>query len=242
MITTSFILSSALVLGFAGSMHCVGMCGPIALSLPSVSVTRSGFIISRVLYNIGRVTTYSILGFSIGAMGGMIRIAGLQEWLSIISGIMVIALAVFPRLFSFLVPQGTLFSPVNAVKKGLSGLLRQRSYLSLFFLGVLNGLLPCGFVYVAFAGALNAETIPESALFMGLFGVGTMPAMLAVSLLPHFTRPSFRGIIQKITPVLAIAIGTVFIMRGMGLDIPYISPKLQVEKPADSDCCRHHKH
>lgn len=242
MITTSFILSSALVLGFAGSMHCVGMCGPIALSLPSVSATRSGFIISRVLYNIGRVTTYSILGFSIGAMGGMIRIAGLQEWLSIISGVMVITLAVFPRLFSFFVPQSTMFSPVNTVKKGLSRLLRQRSYSSLFFLGLLNGLLPCGFVYVAFAGALNAQTITDSALFMGLFGLGTVPTMLAVSLLPHFTRPSFRGIIQKVTPVLAIAIGSVFIMRGMGLDIPYISPKLQVEKPAQSDCCRHHKH
>lgn len=242
MITASFLLSSAFILGFAGSMHCVGMCGPIALALPSVSSTRFGFIISRVMYNIGRIVTYAALGLAIGAMGGMIRIAGLQEWLSIISGIMVIAIAVFPRLISHFLPNFSSFSPVNTVKKGLSGLFRQRSYSSLFFLGLLNGLLPCGFVYVAFAGALNTETIAESAVFMGLFGLGTMPAMLAVSLLPHFARPSFRGLIKKITPVLAVAIGTVFIMRGMGLDIPYISPKLQVEKPAESDCCRHHRH
>ena len=242
MITTSFLLSSAFILGFAGSMHCVGMCGPIALALPSVSSTRFGFIVSRVMYNIGRIVTYGALGLAIGAMGGMIRIAGLQEWLSIISGIMVIAIAVFPRIISHFLPKFSSFSPVNTVKKGLSGLFRQRSYSSLFFLGLLNGLLPCGFVYVAFAGAVNADTLMQSGLFMAFFGIGTVPAMLAVSLLPHFARPSFRGLIKKITPVLAVAIGAIFIMRGMGLDIPYISPKLQVEKPAESDCCRHHKH
>lgn len=243
MMTDSVLLWSALVLGFVGSMHCVGMCGPIALALPITSSTRSGFIISRLLYNMARVITYSLLGLGIGLIGGMIRIAGLQEWLSIITGVGIITTTVFPRIISHYFPHSSIISrPALYLKSLFSQFLQSRTYSALFILGLLNGLLPCGFVYVALAGALNTQNSFQSTVFMALFGLGTVPAMLAVSLLPQFAKPNLRMLIRKITPVIAVVMGMVFIVRGLGLDIPYISPKLQVEKPAQSDCCRPHTH
>lgn len=241
MIDSSAIVWAGFVLGFAGSMHCIGMCGPIALALPVTSHTKTGFILSRLLYNFGRVLTYSFFGFAIGVVGGMIRIAGLQEWISISTGIIIILATIFPRIFKRFFPNASLINkPIQKVKSLFAGFLQTRSNGALFALGLLNGLLPCGFVYVALAGALNTDSAFHSIAFMALFGIGTLPAMLAVSLLPQFAKPNFRTFIKKLTPIIAIAMGVIFIIRGMGLDIPYLSPKLQAEKPAQSDCCRHH--
>ena len=243
MIDSSFIVWSALALGFFGSMHCVGMCGPIALALPVTSSTKVGFVTSRLLYNFGRVITYSLFGLAIGIIGGMIRIAGFQEWISIITGSVIIVSTISPRIFKRFFPNTNFINkPALYLKSLFSGFLRSQSNGALFTLGLLNGLLPCGFVYVALAGALNTDSALQSSLFMGMFGLGTLPAMLSVSLLPHFAKPNFRTVMKKLTPVIAVAMGVVFIVRGMGLDIPYVSPKLQVEKPAQSDCCRHHNH
>ncbi|MES2765435.1 MAG: sulfite exporter TauE/SafE family protein [Bacteroidota bacterium] len=214
---------TALTLGFVGSFHCVGMCGPIALALPGNAAVRWRYVLGRIMYNLGRIMTYALLGVLFGSLGSAVRLAGLQEGLSIFAGVVILFTAVIPfkKGFTFGIP-----SAVSKVKSAMSALFKKRNFAGLFLIGTLNGLLPCGFVYMGIAGALTAGSIGESSLFMILFGLGTFPAMLAVSLGGAFAKPKARNIARKLYPVGAAVIAVLFILRGLALDIPYISPSL----------------
>ena len=217
----------AFVTGLFGSLHCVGMCGPLALSIATShynSIITS--IAQKVLYNIGRVTSYSILGALFGLLGNTIMITPhSQQYLSIISGIMMLIISL-PRFFNLqklhlLKFYETINKPIQKLLK--KSLTHRRVH---FIIGIFNGLLPCGFVYLALAGALTTGNMGESIIFMLCFGLGTIPLMFALGLSPHLIKASTRNRLLKYSKYFAIAIGTLFIIRGLNLGIPYLSPKI----------------
>ena len=117
-----------------------------------------------------------------------------------------------------------IFKLISKVKTTLGSQFKNKSYKSLFTIGLLNGFLPCGMVYVALFGAIAMQSISFGVLYMALFGLGTVPLMSSVVYLNSFLTLPIRNKIQKIIPYAAVCIGILFILRGLGLGIPYVSP------------------
>lgn len=215
------------MIGLLGSFHCVGMCGPIALALPVHSNSQIIILISRVLYNLGRVVTYTILGALFGLFGHRLVLIGLQESISIIIGILIIVSVLAPSKIKRIITESKPYKYINdLVKESFSRLASSKSSKSFFWFGIINGLLPCGFVYVAIAGAVSTGGILEGSLFMMMFGFGTFPIMLGTSLLGKYINQGVRRRINKLMPVFALLLGVIFLLRGLGLGIPFLSPKL----------------
>ena len=232
------MLWTALVLGLAGSFHCIGMCGPIAFILPVDRTKKSRLFFQIFLYHFGRLLSYSIIGLLFGFIGKGLYFAGFQQRLSILMGVIMIALVIIPasifNKFNFSKP---LYKLIGQVKQKLGLYLNKKSNKAIFSIGFFNGFLPCGLVYMALIGSISTGNAPAGSLYMFLFGLGTVPLMTAAVLLGNFVNLSIRAKIQKVIPVFVIIIGLLFILRGLGLGIPYISPsdaKLQISNnPAD---------
>ena len=217
----------AFVIGLVGSLHCVGMCGPIALALPVGFTTRLSMAFSRLHYNLGRVVTYTLLGGLFGVLGKGFALAGLQQFVSITLGIMLLVMVLTSvNTESKLLAWNPLNKLAIKVKIALGKLLGTSSQSSLFTLGLLNGLLPCGFVYLGIFGAINTGSPLNGMLYMALFGLGTLPLMLAVSLMGSVISVKVRVSSRRLLPVFMVAFSMLFIARGMNLGIPYISPKI----------------
>lgn len=232
---------SGLALGFLGSLHCIGMCGPIALALPSQSKSKLGFYSGRLLYNLGRVITYSIMGLIIGLIGQKINLAGYQQIVSVILGIGILIAVILPSRFkNYLVKLKPVQTVTKILQSSIGVLFRKGGQSSLFAIGVLNGFLPCGFVYVALAGAVAIGDVEKSVLFMALFGIGTIPAMFSASIVTNLFGQNFRKKIHRAIPVFASVLAIIFILRGLNLGIPYLSPKLKTVTQVEPshDCCK----
>jgi len=236
-------LITPLTIGLIGSAHCIGMCGPIAVALPLKDHNWISKIGGGILYNLGRTVTYGIMGLLFGLLGQGIHMAGFQQWSSILLGIALILSVWFPYFFKQKLNLTNLVSGyAGRLINNLRSLFSQRSYSSLLLIGLLNGLLPCGLVYVAIAGAINTSTILSGALFMILFGLGTIPMMLIVSLTGNAISTGLRNKLRKVVPYFIVLLGVLFILRGMSLGIPYISPKaekleIHTTMKADDSCC-----
>ncbi len=220
-------LIAALTLGLIGSFHCIGMCGPIAIALPLPNSNWASKIFGASIYNIGRALTYGLMGVIFGLVGKGFKLAGLQQWVSIVMGAIMILSVLFPVIFrnrSKL--DGFVNKFVSRLKKSFGILFQKRSYYSLFLIGLLNGFLPCGLVYMAIAGAVATGEILNGALYMVVFGLGTLPIMLSVSLIGNLVTSNLRNRIRRFIPVFIVLIGILFMLRGMNLGIKYISPKL----------------
>ncbi len=232
-----------LIIGLLGSFHCMGMCGPIALSLPLKEINWTTRIISGTLYNLGRVVTYIFLGLIFGLMGMGIHIWGIQQWVSIGAGTLMILSVAFPVLFHGSALTGGLDNLFSGFKKFFGKFFGFRTYLSTWVIGILNGFLPCGLVYIALAGALVSISPLSGAFYMMSFGLGTIPAMLALSLLGNMISMTFRRRVQKVIPFMIILIGILFILRGMNLGIPHLSPKMDQQSKQKTEhlqkpkCC-----
>ncbi len=224
-ITQNITIFSGLFLGFATSFHCVGMCGPIVISLPLPGQSRWQQALGGVLYNLGRAVTYGLMGVAFGLLGQGLSTLGFQKMVSIIAGTLMIATAFFPSLFKFSdsLDHG-LYRTVGSVKRALKHLLNIRSYSGLFLIGVLNGLLPCGPLYFAVMVSAGTGNVIESSLFMVMFGIGTMPLLLAVAMLGNVISVKLRNRINNFIPVIMVVMGILFILRGLSLGIPYLSP------------------
>ncbi len=220
---------TAFILGLFGSLHCAGMCGPLALALPGTGKTAPNFLMGRVAYNFGRIVTYCVLGLIFGLVGKTFLLAGVQRWVSIGLGVTLLFGLFASRKLVAIFPVVKL---VGQLKSRMSALLRRRSVASLGLLGLLNGLLPCGLVYVACAGATTTGSMLAGAEYMALFGFGTVPMMLAISLSGKLVPVSLRLKLLKAVPVSVFILATLLILRGMALGIPYISPDL-----AGGGCC-----
>ncbi len=167
------ILWTAFIVGLFGSLHCIGMCGPITLALPGFESNLPKVISSRVLYNLGRTITYGFMGAVIGLAGEGISLAGAQRWVSIGSGILLIVIVLIPMSvssrFQLLKPA---YHFTDYLKKKFGKLLKSKSVVSVFYIGLLNGFLPCGLVYVAMAGALATGSLSTGHIIYGVFWFG----------------------------------------------------------------------
>lgn len=235
---------TALSLGFLGSFHCIGMCGPIAMALPVRSTQPGARLLAALRYNLGRATTYALFGAVFGLLGKGVAMAGFQQVFSITVGVLILVFALLPeQLAAKIAGVRHLFRVLNGVKKQLGKLFQHRSKSALYLIGVLNGLLPCGLVYLGIAGATATGDVVQGALFMAVFGLGTFPAMLGVSLFSHFISMPVRNTIRRAMPVFIAGMGLLLVLRGMNLGIPYISPEMtHTEKGTEADCCKPRLH
>jgi uncharacterized protein len=222
---------SAFVLGLVGSLHCLGMCGPIVLVLPGSARERWSFLLSRLLYNAGRAITYAFMGLVVGVIGQSIALAGYQQWLGIVAGVLMILGVLLPsKGMRRILPARHYDSALAWLKSRLGRLLGNSSQSSLFSIGLLNGFLPCGLVYMALAGSLTMGSAPGSALYMLLFGLGTLPVMFAASYAGGLITGEMRRKITRLIPVGVVLLGLLFILRGLSLGIPFISPDMEMMK------------
>ncbi len=214
-------LWTALTIGLVGSLHCVGMCGPIALALPYQGRERWRAASNVLLYNLGRVVTYSLLGAVIGLFGKGLFLAGFQRQVSIGLGIALLLIAVFSINVESRLLRLPAMQRLNAWVKGQLGrLLRHSGPGALFGIGLLNGLLPCGLVYVAVVGAVTTGGVPHAMAYMGLFGLGTIPLMLATAMAGQFINLQWRSRLRKLLPVFLVGFALLFLFRGFNFDVP----------------------
>lgn len=216
---------TALILGLLGSFHCLGMCGPIAFVLPLNRHSKTISFFQTFLYHLGRIISYALIGLLFGLLGKGLYLSGLQQNLSILIGIIMILVVVLPN--SFLNKYNLtkpLYMAVGRVKSALGIYLKKSSLKAFFVIGFLNGFLPCGLVYMALFAAISTGSSLNGALYMALFGLGTVPMMTAALLFGNFIKLSIRNKIQKAIPIFVVIIGLLFILRGLGLGIKYISP------------------
>lgn len=219
------MLLSALIFGILGSFHCVGMCGPIAFMLPVSRENSFKKFLQVLLYHTGRLMAYSIIGLAFGVLGKSLDLFGFQQQLSIAAGILMIAVIVLPyktfRKYNFSRP---MYKVVGKVKSSLGSALKKKTPDTFFTIGFLNGFLPCGLVYMAAFGAIASGSIVQGSLYMVLFGVGTIPLMTTAVYFSGMLNGMIKRKMQKMIPVFVVLIGLLFIIRGMGLGIPYLSP------------------
>jgi uncharacterized protein len=227
-------ITAAFMVGLLGSLHCVGMCGPIAFALPLDRSSWSSKMSGNVLYNLGRLITYALLGVFFGLIGLSFSLAGWQQGISIAAGVLLIVSVLFPVNLS--AKWGFLYRFVSLVKQRLSQLFKRSSLLNLFSIGLLNGLLPCGLVYVAIFGAIASGTVVDAVFYMMAFGLGTIPLMFVTAMVGDMISISVKNKFRRFVPIMIIIIGLLFILRGLDLGIPYISPPTEaleaVQTPA----------
>lgn len=235
------LIFSALALGFATGFHCIGMCGPIALSMGLTRKQAARFHLQNTTYNLGRIVTYAALGAILGSVGKGFEMAGFQRYLTIFSGILLILLAVFTYAGNDYVLKIPFLSRFFlGVKNRLGKILRASDLKSRFATGILNGLLPCGMVYMALTASLAAGGIWQGALFMTLFGFGTFPFMFLVVLAGNLITGTVRAAVLRIVPGLMLILGALFIVRGLELGIPYLSPPKESLKVIHNNSEKHH--
>ena len=214
------ILWSALILGLLGSTHCVVMCGPIVLALPLTSREKKEVILQSFLYHLGRVITYAVMGFFFGLMGWGIALAGYQKMFSIMLGVAFILSAVFTISRKYEILNFPFLEKYfRSLNHKLASLFSIKSRFSVFGIGLLNGLLPCGLVYIALVGAIATGNFFLGALYMLAFGFGTMPLMLGLMIFGKYSR-SFFARLRTFIPYALLLFGVFMIYRGMHLEIP----------------------
>jgi len=221
-------LPLAFLLGLFGSLHCAVMCGPLMLSLPISQKNQMWYAVQLVLYQLGRIIVYTFLGLLVGVIGNSIILFTNQETLSLFVGIILIIFTFiyfsrryFKSLDRF---QVILISPISRLMGRIYGL----PFWGLFA-GMLNGLIPCGMVYLALATALNSASIKDAASFMFLFGLGTTPLMLLISLGGIYLKRYIRFNPNKLIPWFMLFLGALFILRSTELGIPFLSPEHNIK-------------
>jgi len=219
------MLYTAFLFGLISSFHCIGMCGPIAMMLPVDRDNQAKKVTQIITYHLGRLSAYASIGLVFGLVGRGLFLAGMQQKLSIFIGVAMILVILIPeKVFAQYNFSKPVFVLISKVKSTLGKQFKNKSYKSLFTIGLLNGFLPCGMVYVALFGAIAMQNESYGVLYMILFGLGTVPMMSSVVYLQSFLTVPVRNKIQKAIPYVAVAMGIAFILRGLGLGIPYVSP------------------
>lgn len=241
------ILISGLLMGLLGSMHCIGMCGPII-----VVVHNNSSFFHRLMYHSGRIFIYGCLGIALGLIGKTFTIALSQQSISVFAGSIMLIFAFMPSAISgnsvFARYMGTLYYSIFNYAKPL---WQSNSVYGQSIFGMVNGLLPCGFVYMALAGSLAMGSIIGSALWMIFFGIGTSVSLLLAGYITSILPVHIQKNIKKAMPIATITIAILFITRGLSLGIPYISPILpssinmtknqtgqnSIQMPEQHSCC-----
>lgn len=225
------MLATAFILGLLGSFHCVGMCGPVAFLLPLNRQNKLIKFTQIFIYHTARILAYVLLGFLFGLIGKSLNLFGIQQQLSIAVGLLMIVLVLIPhKTLARYNLSKPIYRVIAKVKSALGTQLKKRTPETFFTIGFLNGFLPCGLVYMAVFGAVASGSFWTGGLYMAAFGAGTIPLMTAAVYLGNFLNAQIRHKIRKAVPVFIIIIGCLFILRGMGLGIPYLSPEPVTEQ------------
>lgn len=224
------IILAAFVMGLLGSFHCVGMCGPIALSLPLKNDNDLEKFSGALFYNLGRIITYTFFGFLFGVIGKSIALFGYQQWLSITSGLLIITFTIVPQKIAAFKTQNFILQFFGQLRSSMEELFLKKNFSSLFSIGLLNGLLPCGLIYMAAAVAVATGDVIKSMAFMAIFGLGTLPMMWSIAFFGNYVSIKLRQKIRKAYPYMMLLMAFLLILREMGLGIPYVSPKMNIEK------------
>ena len=225
----------ALSIGLLGSLHCVGMCGPIALALPLDRESRWGVFSGNAVYSIGRISSYFLLGLAFGLLGSGFQLFGVQQYLSIIIGVGIIFGVLLQKNYFKLKLPAFYLRFINGLKASLARSFQRKSSMNLLSIGFINGFLPCGLVYMAIAGSVSMAKPVQGGLFMMLFGIGTLPLMWAVAIFGNQLSQQYAKKLKQAIPLFLILLGVLFILRGANLGIPYLSPLL-VENTNNLNC------
>lgn len=232
------MIVTAFILGLLGSFHCVGMCGPIAFMLPVSRDNSLKKLLQIFLYHSGRLFAYSIIGLGFGLVGKSLYLFGMQQQLSIAAGILMITVIVIPSKtfgkYNFSKP---LYRIIGKIKSSLGAALKKKTPDTFLTIGFLNGFLPCGLVYMAVFGAIASGDIFQGSLYMAFFGLGTIPLMTTAVYFSSKLNGVLRKKVQRYIPAFVVMVGILFILRGMGLDIPYLSPAPVTEMVNASTSC-----
>ena len=234
------MLITALIFGLLGSFHCVGMCGPIAFLLPVDRNNPVKRVLQIASYHAGRLFTYATIGLLFGFLGSRLQLFGIQQQLSIAIGVlMILAILLRNRMVSKYLGTQFLYKWIGKLKSALGNALKGKSIDRFFTIGFLNGLLPCGLVYMAVFGSVAAGGAWEGSLYMVFFGLGTIPLMTTATYLGNFLKAGLRQRLLKAIPVVVVIVGMLFVLRGLGLGIPYVSPSemVAVEKVSATHSC-----
>ena len=219
------MIYTAFIFGLISSLHCIGMCGPIAMMLPLERSNPTKKAIQILLYHAGRLTAYGSLGLIFGFLGKGLYLAGMQQQLSIIAGVLIITIVIVPeKVFAKYNFSRPIYNILSKIKTSLGSQFINKTLKAIFTIGLLNGFLPCGLVYAALFGAIAMQNEFYGATYMLFYGIGTIPMMTAVVYMTTLFSNPFRNKIQKLIPIVTACIGVLFIMRGLGLGIPYLSP------------------
>ncbi|MBI3869823.1 MAG: sulfite exporter TauE/SafE family protein [Verrucomicrobia bacterium] len=224
---------TAFLLGFAGSLHCAGMCGPLVLALAKARPRTRRESAGRLFYHAGRVLAYCALGLTFGLIGHAAALSGFQRWLSIALGGFLLACLLLPAKALFALP---VVRGVNGLKAAMGRLFLRDSLASHASLGALNGLLPCGLVYVAAAGATATGHPFTGAGYMALFGLGTWPVMLTLHFGGQRFTPRWRLPLGSVTRLAVFLMAVLLIMRGLELGIPFLSPHPSLTSGENGRC------
>lgn len=226
---------TALLMGLTGSLHCAGMCGPIALIIQFQFLQGWKRAAGIALYHAGRISVYAVLGAILFSVKTIFT-PQVQQYVSIILGVtlLVIGLLTFlPAIIRIKLPW------TSFVVQAIGRFVAKPGLPALFISGILNGLLPCGLVYMALSASIMTGSMAQSVMFMYAFGAGTIPVLVSITVfktrLKLFNRPS----IKKLVPVMMFVFGTLFVIRGLNLGIPMLSPKITIEQAQIKTTCCH---
>jgi len=220
------IFEIGFLMGLLGSVHCIGMCGPLVLALPMAQKTSLEKWGVLFLYHFGKISSYSLLGVMFGLFGSQLPLFRAQENISLFIGVLML---IYVGYVFVLKPKQKLgFLKFNllysSITKKLGMLFKLNNKLAFYLIGFLNGLLPCGMVYLALTSALATQNVLHGGLLMAFFGLGTVPALMMVALGGQYFGIRFRQQLQSLLPVFIFSMGVLLILRGLNLGIPYLSP------------------
>lgn len=223
----SIVFEIGFLMGLLGSVHCIGMCGPLVMALPIAQKTNLQKWISLALYHIGKISSYALLGIIFGLLGSQFPLYILQQNLSIVIGVVMLLYVVYVFILKpkQIVNLNFLYKPIVSQ---LGKLFKRKSLATFLLIGFLNGLLPCGMVYLALTSALATQNLLNGGLFMLFFGLGTVPALLMVAIGGQYMGLTFRTKLQQLLPIFIFGMGVMLILRGLNLGIPYISPAIGI--------------
>jgi len=214
---------SAFLIGLAGSVHCVGMCGPLALAIPGASKDKGfTFFLRTIAYQISRISGYGVLGLIVGFFSQGMQFTGVQPYFSLLSGILLLFLGFFG-----IIPEVNAFSKYPIIQhfqvkinRIIGTVMTNEHFSTPFVLGFLNAMLPCGMIYIALGTGLSSGNMSEAALYLISFGLGTLPLMFMVSLSGQFLSLQMRRSWQKTIPIIFMISGIILIYKGMNIDLP----------------------
>jgi sulfite exporter TauE/SafE len=216
----SVLFTTAFVLGLSSSFHCVGMCGPLLLAVPTRASNNYQWL-EIIIYHAARIFTYALLGILVGFAGWRLQVANLQQFFSLTIGVILLIYVFAGRFFA----DASWLLAFNKMIFSFFGFAaKQKGQWGTLLLGVANGLLPCGMVYIALTGAMATAKISDAATFMLLFGVGTLPLLFVFNFYGVHLQVSVKQRIKLIAPLVIVIMGLLLILRGLNLGIPYISP------------------